>query len=327
MAEKFTISIVGLGLIGASAGLALHRYQDKVTIVGHDPDPAWAGKAKQMGAVDRTEWNLINSVTKADRIIFALPAGAMRETFEIIAKDLKPGCILLDMCSVKAPVLQWADELLPDNVHFIGGHPIVLAENMDTASARADLFEKKLFCVIPGRRASEQAMNLAIDLVQAMGAQPFFLDAIEHDGMAAAADQLPAVLAGALMSIAGGSPGWKDMRKLAGSQFYSSTWLAEGDPKGAAGTCISNREHVTRWIDTLIAELETWQQLLAAGDQETLAKKFDEGLNATSAWVRAQTQGNWEEQAPMSDLPTGGLYMRQMIGLGGMGRRQGKPPK
>ncbi len=40
-----------------------------------------------------------------------------------------------------------------------------------------------------------------------------------------------------------------------------------------------------------------------------------------------KTQGNWEEQAPMSDLPTGGLYMRQMIGLGGMGRRPSKPPK
>ena len=151
MAEKFTITIIGLGLIGASAGLALRRYQDKVTIVGHDPDPARAGKAKQMGAVDRTEWNLINGVTKADRVLLALPAGAMRETFEIIAKELKPGCVLLDTCSVKAPVLEWAAELLPESVHFVGGHPIVVAENMDTASARADLFEKKLFCLIPGR--------------------------------------------------------------------------------------------------------------------------------------------------------------------------------
>ncbi len=328
MADKFTITIVGLGLIGASAGLALHRYQDKVTIVGHDPDPAWAGKAKQMGAVDRTEWNLINSVSKADRVILALPAGTLRETFEIVAQDLKPGCVVLDLSSVKTPVLQWADELLPDNVHFIGGHPIILAENMDTASARADLFEKKLFCIIPGRRASEQAMNLAIDLVQAMGAQPFFLDAVEHDGMAAAVDQLPVVIAGALMAITNGSPGWKDMRKLAGSQFYSSTWVAEGDPKGAAGTCLANREHVLRWIDTLIGELEAWQQLLQAGDQEALARKFDGGLQATAAWVRAQMQGNWEEQqGSMSDIPTSGVYMRQMIGFGGMTRRPGKPPK
>ena len=85
--------------------------------------------------------------------------------------------------------------------------------------------------------------------------------------MAAAADQLPPVMAGALMSIASGSPGWNDMRKLAGSQFYSSTWLAEGDPKGAAGTCLANREHVTRWIDRLIDELETWQEQIEAGDK------------------------------------------------------------
>ncbi len=327
MAEKMQITIIGLGMIGASAGLALRRYQDKVLLVGHDPDPARAGKAKQMGAVDRTEWNLINAVVKADRVLLTLPAGALREVLELIGPELKPGCLVVDTADVKAPVLEWAVKYLPDTVSFIGGHPIVLAENMDTASARADLFDKKLFCLIPSERASDRSLNLAVDLAQAMGAQPFFLDAIEHDGLAAAVSQLPLVMAGALMSIASGSSGWGDMRKLAGSQFYSGTWVAEDDYKGAAGTCLANQKYLTHWIDRLIEELELWKEQIVAGAQEELAKKLEAGQSAASAWVRAQAQGVWEEPLPMSDLPSSGAYMRQMIGLGGWGRRPEKPKK
>jgi prephenate dehydrogenase len=202
-----------------------------------------------------------------------------------------------------------------------------LAENLDTARARADLFDKKLFCLMPSERSSDRALNLAVDLATAMGAQPFFMDPVEHDGLAAVVSQLPMVMAGALMSIANSSSGWGDMRKLAGSQFYSSTWLAEDDPKGMIGTCLANEKLLTHWIGRLIDELELWKEQLAAGAQDDLAMKLEAGQIATAAWVRAQAQGNWEEPLPMADLPTSGVFMRQMIGLGGMGRRPEKPKK
>ena len=143
--------------------------------------------------------------------------------------------------------------------------------------------------------------------------------------MTAAIEQLPLVLAGALMRITNASPSWSDMRKLAGSQFYSGTWVAQADATAAAGECIANREQVTHWLDRMIAELGEWREQIAAGETEGLKKNFETGMNATGAWVRAYTQGVWEEQPPMSDLPTSGSYMRQMIGLGGMGRQPGKP--
>jgi prephenate dehydrogenase len=326
MADKMQITIIGLGMIGASAGLALRRYQDKIAVVGHDPSPDRAGKAKQMGAVDRTEWNLINAVRKADRVLLALSAGEIRDTLEVIGSELKPGCVLLDTADVKVPVLGWAAQYLPDNVHFVGGHPIVVTENVGPEGARADLFDKKQFCLIPAPGTSEQAFNLAIDLVHALGAQPFFLDAVEHDGMAAMVDHVPLVVAGALMAIANGSPSWKDMRKLAGSQFYSSTWVAQSTPGAAAGTCLANREQAVRLIDALIEELDTWREQLVAGTSEALEKKFETGMAATTAWVQAHAQGNWEEALPMSDVPTSGSYLRQMA-FGGIGRERGKPKR
>jgi prephenate dehydrogenase len=95
MAEKLQITIVGLGLIGSSAGLALRRYADKVSIVGHDRDSKLAAKAKKSNAVDRTEWNLISAVSEADRVPLALPADLIREPRRH-RQDLKAGCLLVD---------------------------------------------------------------------------------------------------------------------------------------------------------------------------------------------------------------------------------------
>ena len=242
MAEKTQVTIVGLGLIGASAGLALRRYSDRVTVVGHDRNGSAAGQAKSMGAVDRTDWNLINAVRNADRILLATPINEVHDTLEVIREDLKSECVILDTSSTKAAVLQWAAEFLPANVHLVGGHPIVVTDYWDTGSARADLFQDKLFCLSSDSRTSSSALQLATDLVEALGARPFFVDAAEHDGLVAAVDHLPMVMAAALARAVSESASWQEMRKLAGSQFYAGSFQVEPDVAGAARTVLANRE-------------------------------------------------------------------------------------
>ena len=325
MADKVRIAIIGLRLVGASAGLALHRYHDRVTVVGHDPEPRVAAQAKSMGAVDRTEWNLINTVTDADRVIVALPVNEIRETLAVIAHDLQPGCIVLDTAGVKQIVVQWAAELLPDNVHFVGGHPILVVDNLDTSAARADLFERKLFCLTPDARTGDSAVRLAADLVEAMGAQPFFMDPTEHDGMAAAVEHGPAMVAGALMGAASGSAAWPDVRKLAGSQFYVSTLIAAPDGSAAASACAANREQTVRWLDAFIAELGLWRERLAASEDEALAQAFDQGLEAGRKWVQAQAAGDWSETASLAEMPSTNTFMRGLIGFGSLRKPPAKP--
>ncbi|MCX6032290.1 MAG: prephenate dehydrogenase/arogenate dehydrogenase family protein [Chloroflexi bacterium] len=327
MPDKLQITIVGLGLVGTSAGLALRRYADKVTVVGHDRDMGLAARAKSAAAVDRTEWNLINAVSKADRILLALPLSEIRDTLAAIAQDLKPGCVLLDTADVKAPVLRWAAELLPDSVHLVGGHPIVIAQDLDASSARADLFQDKLFCLVAGQGADDQALRLAADLIEALGAKPFFMDAVEHDGLAAAVEQLPMIVAGALLDMTRTSPAWADMRKLAGSQFYTSTLLVAEDGKVVAATCAANRDLLVQRLDAFIAELGEWRQRLAAGEDEALAKPFENGLAARHKWLNTQASGNWDEQPAAGEMPTSGGYFRQLIGLGRLGKQPAKPKK
>jgi prephenate dehydrogenase len=325
MADKLQIAIIGLGLVGASAGLALRRYPDKVRIIGHDREPATAGRAKAMGAVDKTEWNLISTITGADRILLALPISEVRDTLSAMAQDLKPGCVILNMASVAAPALPAAmDSLgLADNVYLVGGHPILLVENMDTGSARADLFEGKVFCLTPDSQTPGDAVNLAADLVSAMGGQALFLDAPEHDGLMAAVEHLPALLAGALLKATTNSSGWQDMRKLAGSQYYSATLLMSQDSKEAASACVANRDNVVRWIDSLSDELDELRALVAGGEEQTLMELFEKGMSVRNQWLNAQISGNWHEE-PTPEMPSMGSTFRGMIGLRGLDRKPKK---
>jgi prephenate dehydrogenase len=315
MAEKLQVTIVGLGVIGSSAGLALRRYADKVSVVGHDKDAKLASKAKKIGAVDRTEWNLISAVSEADRVLLALPADQIRDTLAAIAKGLTTGCVLVDTAEIKVAVLQWAAELLPKDVHLIGGHPILMVEDPSVDAASATLFENKLFCLTPDVGSEASAVRLAADLVEAMGAKPFFLDAAEHDGMIAAVEHIPAILAGALLGGTSASSGWLDMRKLAASQFYSSTLIMPESGPAVAAACMANREHVLYWLDQLMAGLRVWRQDLADGNGEALAKAIDSGLETRRNWLGALASGNWEEVIN-PEMPTSGMLMRSLIGFG-----------
>lgn len=321
--DKLQVGIVGLGLIGTSAGLALHRYQDKVIVTGHDPQPDAASRAKRLGAVDRTEWNLISAIMNADRVILALPVDEIYDTLKAIGPELKAGCVVIDTAEVKAPVMEWAAELLPKEVHFVGGHPILMAEQLDPESASAELFTKKLFCLTPDSRTDDMAVRLAADVVEALGGQPFFLDPAEHDGLAAAVEHLPVIMAGALMSVTTNSPGWSDMRKVAGNQYFASTLIAGPGSKGAATGAVANQENLVHWLDTMIRELETWRDRIAAGDTQGLIDGFDAGLAAGRSWLVAQASGNWEEEAPPTEIPTAGGMLKDLF----WGRRKPLPER
>lgn len=167
--EKPRVTIVGLGLIGSSMGLALRQARLTSTVVGHDIDRRVAGQAKKVGAVDRTDWNLVSACEESDVILLATPLDAIEPTLEAIGPDLRPGCVVIDTATIKEPVMAWAASKLPDGVHFVGGDPLpgpAASGLSGVEAARADLFENGLFCVVPSPSANEDAVKLTIDLVQ-----------------------------------------------------------------------------------------------------------------------------------------------------------------
>jgi len=316
---KPRIAIVGLGLIGGSIGLALRQTGNDYEVVGHDREPAVASQARKLGAVSKTEWNLISACEEADLIVIATPVMAIKETLTAIASYLKPGCLVTDTANIKGPVVAWAKEMLPDTVNFVGGNPIISQEgSLPTGieGARADLFQGGLYCLTPSPEAAPQAVELATDLVHLLGAKPFFLDAAEHDGLVASVDHLPFVLSAALLETTVASPAWREMRKLAGDAFQSATHFSSAEVATYRDACLTNGENIVRWIDACLAKLTELRETIAAQEAEKLEKTFDEVMSTRDRWLRDKAEGRWEaaEEIPATSPQQG--FMRRLIGIG-----------
>lgn len=275
MTETKRITIIGTGLIGGSLGLALKAaaMQD-VEIVGHDRDRGTANEAQKKGALDRAEHNLPKAVAGAGLVIISTPVLAVREVMGQIAPDLGEGSIVTDTASTKAVVMEWARELLPAGVSFVGGHPMAGKETAGIEHAEAALFEGKAYCLCPSVTATEAAVKSVIGLAKVVGAEPLFIDAAEHDQYAAAVSHLPLMVSTALFSLLNSSPAWPDMGPMASSGFRDVTRLASGDPRMSHDIWVTNREAVIHWLERIEGELRRFRGLLQDANDEALLETF-----------------------------------------------------
>jgi prephenate dehydrogenase len=316
------ITIVGTGLIGSSLGLALKKAKLGYEIVGHDKSSAAAGKAKKLGAVDKTEWNLISAVEGAGLVILAIPVDAIKPTLEAIAPYLSEGAVVTDTASTKQLVLDWAKTILPPGVNFVGGHPLISSEAVGADAASADLFTGATYCLIPGASAQPDAVELLVSLASTVGAEPFFPDATEHDNFQAAVAHLPLILATALMDLAATSPANREIRKMAGADFRRATALADADAETSAQICAANRDGILRWMDAYTTELARLRALVAAGGPE-LQKLFDQAATSRAQWGAPQED---ERSVDMKAAAgTAGDQMKRLF-LGNLGTKIGKAP-
>jgi len=316
--RKTRVAIIGTGLIGGSLGMALRQTQ-QYEVVGHDLDYERASKAKRLGAVDQAIWNLPIAVERADIVVVATPPGAIYGVFKDLANLLSPGTIVTDTASVKVQVMQWAEELLPASVSFVGGHPMAGKETAGIEAAQADLLAGCTYCLVPYARAASEAIDRVTAMVKAIGARPFYVEAAEHDSYVAAVSHLPFLLSASLTSVVTSSPVWRDMRQLAASGFRDTTRLASGDPTMHRDICLANSQSIARWLDAYIAELMAVKQLVEAGDAEGLQMFFRGAKNAREAWL------NLGQPAKDAGLPSATDRLGRMFlgGLGDLGRRRG----
>src|SRR5512140_151310 len=246
------ITIIGLGQIGASVGLALANHKDQVTTTGHDKSAATARDAHKRGAVEKVVFNLPASVEGANVILLALPLDQIYETLKFITLDVRAETVIMDTAPAKAVVAGWVRELLPADRHYVGLSPALNPRVLEDsgrglAAARPDLFTKSLVAVSAPGGTPGEALKLAAGLVTLLGAEPFFTDMEEVDGLMASAHLLPGLAAAALAETVLGQPGWGDIRKLAGKPFMTSMNLLEiEEPQALADMAIHNRENAMR---------------------------------------------------------------------------------
>ena len=278
------VAIIGLGLIGGSIGLALKQADEELDIVGYVRRPEAASAAVELGAVDRVETDLKETVRQSDLVIIATPVLTVRDILSYIADYLPPGCVVTDTASTKLQVMKWAEELLPPTVDFVGGHPMAGKEAYGIQAAKVDLFQGCNYYLVLAKRSSPQAVDKVTNMVQKLGATYLLVDAQEHDNLVAGISHLPMLLSAALVSTTASDASWNKMSSFAASGYRDLTRLAAGNPQVNAHICLSNQQAILQWIDKFSEELNRYRQLVNSGDKR-LEEALTEANRARREWL------------------------------------------
>jgi prephenate dehydrogenase len=318
------LTIVGLGQIGTSVGLALADQTEIIHRLGHDREIRIARRAEKMGALDKVSINLPAAVEEADLVLLALPVDQIRETLETVRNDLKEGAVVMDTGPAKQVVASWVGELLPEGRFYVGLSPVlnpVYLHDIDfgTEAAHPDLFRDGLMGIVSPPGVPSEAIKLAADLTRLLGATPLFADPLEMDGLVAATHILPQLLAAGLLNATVGQPGWQEGRKVAGRSYaeVSAPVMYPTEPKTLTTAAMLNRENVVRVLDGLIASINAIRNDLSTEDSKTLEERLNRAREGRTAWLRGRMAADWaaEETASVEAPSTSEIFGR-FIGRG-----------
>jgi len=294
------ITIVGLGQIGSSIGLALKAHDTGIHLVGHDKEPQVAKASQKAGAVDDVKYNLPASIRDAQIVILALPLTEIRETLEIIAPDLQEGTLVLDTAPAKATVAAWARQLLPQGRFYIGFTPAINPEYLHgtefgVKAARADLFENGLMVVNAPPGTPGNVFDLAMDLVKLLGAAALLMDTAEADGVFSAMHILPQLASAALLDATVDEPGWQEARKVAGRPYATVTAgvAYHDDMVSLAESALENRENTVRLLNTYITSLINLRDEIDANDREAVTERLKKALKGRIRWFDGRVEADW----------------------------------
>jgi prephenate dehydrogenase len=318
------ITIIGLGKIGASIGLALADHSDAIVRVGHDWDLNAARQAQKIGAVDKITPNLKTAVKDADLVLLSLPADQIYEMMEAASRWLKESAVVMDTAPIKKQVADWAQELLPEGRSYVGLTPVLNPKYLHSrergsAAAKADLFQDGIFAIVTAPGADADAVKLAADLIHLVGAEPMFADLSEVDGLMTSTHIVPQLISAALLNATLERPGWRDARKFTGAAYAEVTAPAEYLDRAEALSAASfhSRENVIRIIDDMIASLRALRNGISSDDSEAFTARLQHAHKGRQQWWQERQKADWDSATkPKMELPTASSLFGNLFGFG-----------
>jgi len=279
------ITIIGVGLLGGSIGLAVRRRKLAGQTAGFVRRTASLKDCERAGAVDFATTDLPAAVWGADLVILCTPLAQMRGRVREMLPALKRGAIVTDVGSVKASVLREIESLVEKSgAHFVGGHPMAGAEKTGVSSARTDLFEKTVCVLTPTKQTNRAALKKVKQFWSALGSRVLELQPEVHDALVSRSSHLPHVVAAVLASHVLNPAHPKQQSALCASGFRDTTRIASGSPEMWRDIALANRRNLAKSLDAYVADLRKFQHILKKGDAKTLTKFFETARQRRDDW-------------------------------------------
>ncbi|MCZ4254482.1 prephenate/arogenate dehydrogenase family protein [Sulfitobacter sp. G21635-S1] len=270
------VALIGLGLIASSMAWAIKRGGLAREVTGYARSAETRKIAREIGLCDRICDTALEAVEGADLVVLCVPVGVMGELAAEIAPALKPGATVTDVGSVKADVIAQVGPHIPQDVHFVPGHPLAGTEHSGPRAGFAELFENRWCLLVPPEGTDPEAIAKLRRLWEGLGANVDEMDAEHHDLVLAVTSHAPHLIAYTMVGVA------DDLRRVTDSEvikysaggFRDFTRIAASDPTMWRDVFLSNKDATLEILGRFTEELFALQRAIRQGDGAHLHDYF-----------------------------------------------------
>lgn len=286
MTKEPGISIVGLGLMGASLAMALRQRGYAGRLVAYARKEDTRREALARGIVDAAFADPDAALKDATLVVLCTPIRSCVEFAGDIAPLLKPGTLVTDVGSTKGWICRQMAGLLPPGV-FVGSHPIAGSEKQGLQAASADLYENALTVIAAHLDVPEAALARVTELWKSAGSRTCRMEPEDHDRLLARTSHLPHVAAAALAKAIGRDSAEK-VGAFCGTGFYDSTRVASGSIEMWNDILMTNAPAVAEELRAFKIEVERVYDDLQAGRFGDVAKFLERARAARAELLKGR---------------------------------------
>jgi prephenate dehydrogenase len=279
------VTLIGVGLLGGSVGLALKQRGLAQKVHGYVRRAASLRECERFGVVDNASQDLLKAVDGADLVILCTPLAHMRELTQLMLPALAANAVVTDVGSVKAPVVQQVEPLVATaGACFVGSHPMAGAEKMGPSAANASLFVDAVCVITPTPNSSPQAVKQVQTLWRSLGARVLMLNPELHDEFVSRSSHLPHVVAAELANYVLSPAYPREQAQLCANGFRDTTRIASGSPEMWRDIAMANRKNLARVLGVFIEDLQELQLALERGEAKPIQEFFETAKHRRDAW-------------------------------------------
>ena len=286
MTKEPCISILGLGLMGASLAMALRKRGFTGRLTAYARKAEVRDEAQKRGIVDVAHDDPDAAVREASLVVLCAPIRACADLAAEIAPVLKPGTLVTDVGSTKGWICRQMSGVLPPGV-FVGSHPIAGSEKQGLEAATADLYAGALTVVAAHLDVTEEAARRVADLWSSAGSRVCRMEPEDHDRLLARTSHLPHVAAAALAKAIGRDCA-EQVGMFCGTGFYDSTRVASGSIDMWNDILSTNASAVAEELRAFKSEVERVYDDLQAGRFGDVAKFLERARAARAELLKGR---------------------------------------
>jgi prephenate dehydrogenase len=280
------VTLIGVGLLGGSLGLALRKRSLAAEVWGYVRREASIAECINSGAVDRATIHLNEAVSGADLVVLCTPLLQMTELAMAMRPNLQYGALVTDVGSVKAElVAQLEPVFTAPGAVFVGSHPMAGSEKTGVSAARADLFLNAACAVTPTGISPAAKVEETEDLWRSVGARVLRLSPQAHDELVSRSSHLPHVLAAQLAAFVLDPQLGGDQSKLCANGFRDSTRIASGSPEMWRDIVVMNRVRLLEALNQFSGELDQFRTMLERNDPVAIESFFQRAKALRDEWT------------------------------------------